>query len=148
MSPRARLVLLGQSTLPILAALFVIAVTFTITPATLDHSPVAFETRGLVHHGFHYGLLAGALLGLAGALTTNKRGNWLELVGLILVTAAIVMNLTALIADSTHPDGEALSGVGLALRVGAIVQLGVRIWILVTRPTAEINVARERGEDA
>ncbi len=139
-NPRVRLVVLGQSTLPILVCLVVVAVVFTVAPATLDHAPVAFETRGAMHHVWHYGLLAGSLLALFGALSTHQRGLMLELVGLIVVVAALALNLTALVFASA--DGEPVGGIDLALRVGAMLQLGVRIWILVVRPHAEIQVAR------
>ncbi len=138
MSHRVRSVLLlGQSTLPILVCLVLVAVVFTISPKALDHAPVAFETRGVIHHVWHYTLLGGSLLALFGALTLHKRGLMVELVGLILVVAALALNLTALLAGD-----EPVRGVGLALRAGAMLQLAVRIWILVVRPTAEIQVGR------
>lgn len=142
MNARARVVLLSQSTFPILVCLVIVAVIFTITPEALDHSPVAFETRGLVHHIWHYGLLIGSLAALGGALTTDRRGLTIELVGLVLVVIALAFNLTTLIADSVGPDSEPLRGVGIALRAGAMLQLVVRVWILVVRPTASIEVGR------
>ncbi len=122
---------------PLAACLVLVSFIFTVSPQALDHSPVAFETRGLWHHVWHYALLAGAILALVGSLSRHPRALTAELAGLILVEAAVALNTTAL-----STADQAIPGVGIALRVAVMIQVGLRIWILIARPIAVIEVGR------
>ncbi len=142
MNPRIRAALLRQSPLPILVTLLAVAIVFTLSPEALSHSPVSFETRGIIHHVWHYTLLGGTLLGLIGAVIVDRRS--MELVGLILVEAALALNLIAIVTFEITGvgPGDAASGLGVALRVGVMAQIATSIWILTTEPLLELPVTR------
>ncbi len=142
MNPRIRAALLRQSPLPILVTLLAVSIVFTLSPEALSHSPVSFETRGIIHHVWHYTLLGGTLLGLLGAVIVDRRS--MELVGLILVEAALALNLIAIVTFEITGvgPGDAASGLGIALRVGVMAQIATSIWILTTEPLLELPVTR------
>ncbi len=142
MNPRIRAALLRQSPLPILVTLLAVSIVFTLSPEALSHSPVSFETRGIIHHVWHYTLLGGTLLGLIGAVIVDRRS--MELVGLILVEAALALNLIAIVTFEITGvgPGDAASGLGIALRVGVMAQIATSIWILTTEPLLELPVTR------
>ncbi len=142
MNPRIRAALLRQSPLPILVTLLAVSIVFTLSPEALSHSPVSFETRGIIHHVWHYTLLGGTLLGLIGAVIVDRRS--MELVGLILVEAALALNLIAIVTFEIAGvgPGDAASGLGIAMRVGVMAQIATSIWILTTEPLLELPVTR------
>lgn len=132
---RLRIILLRQGSLPVVACLFIVAVIFAVFPDALNHTATSFETRSILHHVWHYLLLIGAGAAVVGAfMTDRRRGLFAEQLGLIGVECALVMNTIAI----SLTDTETTTGIGIALRVAAIIQIGVRIWILATRPTFEL----------
>jgi hypothetical protein len=143
-SPRA-VALLHPFQLPLVLGLAALAVVFTIWPAALNHTPISFETRGVIHHVWHYSLLAGAVIATVGMFVTHRRRLQIELSGLFLLTGAIVMNLVAVIAQASTipPTGEeAPSGLGMALRAVVIAGLLVRTYTVVREPTVQIPSIR------
>ncbi len=137
-SPWAVMVLMPFQ-LPLTWAIFAVSVVFTIWPDALQHSPISFETQGLVHHTWHYSLMLGSLLVLVGLFWTSPRRLTVELVGLCVLMGALVMNLIAVVAFAFSPeDGEEPSGLGMAIRVGIILGLGVRAYIVIKEPTVNV----------
>lgn len=138
-SPRT-VALLNPFELPIVVALVLVSITFTIWPDLLDHAPVSFEQRGIVHHFWHYGLLLGSLVTLAGMMA----GTWrlrlvLELAGTSLLVGALSMNIIAVTAATVAHDGDAaVTGLGLAVRSAVMVGFIIRAYILVSEPTVEL----------
>lgn len=137
-SPR-NVLLLQPFQLFLVVALVAVSVVFTIWPEVLEHSPVSFEKRGVVHHGWHYLLLAGSLITLAGMLSASVRRLRLELVGVCLLVGALGVNLVAVLDD---PGASNVSGLGVALRVAAILGLTTRAYIVATEPTVRIRDGR------
>lgn len=138
-SPRA-VALLHPFQLPLVFALAVLSIVFTVAPETLEHSPVSFETRGVVHHVWHYSMLAGSLLAIVGMFVVHRRRLQIELSGLFLLIGALTLNLMALIAEASSvvPGDEAPSGLGMALRAGVITGLLIRAYIVAREPTVQI----------
>jgi hypothetical protein len=151
MTPRAarhkslrRVILLHPFELPLAVCLLAIAVVFTAFPDVLEHSPINFEARGIVHHAWHYALLLGGALTVIGLFAIGPRCLGVELAGLTLLLMCIALNFTALIAGEIDGSGrDALSGMDAALRVAAIVAIGVRMWIIATRPTVTMTASRD-----
>lgn len=144
-SPRA--VLLLNPTLPIVVTILVVSVVFTIWPEALNHSPISFERRGIVHHIWHYTLLVGALAALVGMFGTFARRLELELAGTILLAGALMINLIAQFGQGLDPsqDDEVPSGLGMALRFGVIAIFALRMYVLVARPQVDAPVLEERA---
>ncbi len=140
-SPRA-VALLHPFQLPLVLILAGLSIVFTIWPEALNHNPISFENRGIIHHVWHYTLLTGALLSTAGLFMVHSRRLQLELVGLCLLTGALVMNLVAVIAEaeSVIISSETPSGLGMALRFGVITGLIIRLYIVAFEPTVEIPI--------
>lgn len=111
-------------------ALWLTSIVFTIWPEVLEHAPVSFEQRGVVHHVWHYALLLGSSLMLVGLLSAGTRRLQIELVGLVLVIGCLGVNLTAALASSA----TTIAGLGVGLRVAAILGLSIRAWIVVREP--------------
>lgn len=109
--------------LSLAVALTVISLVFTISPEALEHAPVGFEIRGPIHHGFHFTLLGGSVAMLFGLVLARAR---LEMVGLILVTGAISMNLIALLTDPQ----SATEGLPVALRVAVLTGVVGRLYLI------------------
>lgn len=126
---------------PLALALFAVTVVFTIWPDVLEHSPIAYETQGLIHHVWHYSLLAGSVLVLAGMFGQFGRHLQVELAGLSIIGGAMMVNLLALV--STIGQDDEPSGFGMALRVGIIVGLVFRAVGIIRTPV--VTVA-PRGE--
>lgn len=118
----------------VLATGFVILGTvFTLWPTTLEHSPVGFEKRGGVHHAWHYAILIGGLaLGIGLALYDRL----LEIAGLVLCGAAVLLNLAASLTagDESFSGGvnASVSGFGITLRIVVFAWIVLRL-IDVTR---------------
>lgn len=138
-NPR-RVLLLHPFQLPLSVCLFAVAVVFTVFPQALEHSPVSFETRGIIHHAFHYALLLGGGCSVIGLFMCGRAALQVELGGLTLLLAALALNLTALIAGELTHDAavDPLSGLGAALRVGVMLGIAVRMYIVLAQPTVEL----------
>ncbi len=137
-SPRA-VALLHPFQLPLVLGLAAVSVVFTIWPEALNHTPISFEIRGVVHHVWHYSMLTGSLLATVGMFVTHRRRLQIELSGLALLTGALTMNLVALITEAaTTAIGEIPGGLGMALRAVIIAGLLVRAYIIAREPTVEI----------
>lgn len=142
-SPWAVMVL-APFQLPIMLAVFLVSVVFTISPDTLQHTPISFETRGFIHHTWHYSLMLGSLLGVVGMFWTNPRRLQAELAGLFILMGALTMNLIALVAFAVSPssDAEEPSGLGMAIRAGVILGLAVRAYIVVAQPVVTVTATK------
>ncbi len=134
---RAVILLYGVE-LPIIASLFVVSLVFTVWPGALEHSPISFEERGLVHHVWHYTLLAGASLVLLGMLWNNRKRLKVELMGTVLLIGATGMNLLAV---GTEEGPDAPNGLSIAYRAGILVGLALRAWIIVSEPVVPLGTA-------
>jgi hypothetical protein len=130
--------------LPLTLALFAVSVVFTVWPAALQHSPIGgFETQGPVHHIWHYVLMLGALLILVGMFWANTRRLTVELIGLSVLVGALMMNLIAVVALALDPgSGEEPSGLGMTIRVGVVLGLTVRAYIIVTEPVVTLSAPK------
>lgn len=136
-NPRS-VVLLQPFQLTLVLTLVAVSVVFTIWPEFLDHAPVSFERRGIVHHIHHYMLLAGATLTAVGMVSAGSRRLRTELVGLCLLIGALGVNLVAEVAHAAGAD-QAASGLDIALRVAAVVGLTLRAYIVATEPTVSLR---------
>jgi len=136
-----RVLLLNPMLFPVMLSLFAVSVVFTVWPTALAHNAVAFETSGVIHHVWHYTLLGGSLLSLFGMLAATKWRLKAELFGLILLTAALAINLVAVIsANLDGPAPDPTSGLGFALRVGVLFGMLLRIYVVVAEPTIGVPV--------
>ncbi len=144
-SPRA-VALLQPVLVPIILATLVVSIVFTIAPETLNHSPISFENRGIIHHIWHYALLAGSLLATAGLFVVHRRRLQIELSGLCLLIGVFTMNLVALISGSFDPTEDPPSGFGMAIRAGIIVGFLIRAYTLVREPTVQIPGTKTNKE--
>ncbi len=137
-SPWAVMVLMPFQ-LPLVISIFAVSIIFTIWPDALQHSPISFEPEGLIHHIWHYSLMLGSLLVLVGLFWTSPRRLTVELVGLFILMGALTMNLIALIAFAITPgDAVEPSGLGMAVRIGVILGLAVRAYIIVAEPVVTV----------
>lgn len=128
--------------LPLMVCVLAVAAVFTVFPAALEHTPVSFETRGLIHHlGFHYLLLCGAAFNLAGRVMHRPAVSlWMQFAGLAMILTALALNLTALVAGELDGSGtEPLGGLDVATRVALMIGIGVRLYIIGTRATVELG---------
>lgn len=146
-SPR-KVALLNPFQLPLALCLALVAITFTLWPEALEHSPISFERRGIVHHAWHYSLLAGSLILLFGMFYAGRRRLAFELGGLIIVWGVLALNFTALLSGTTvliDPPGQQDilrgTGLGMGLRLAILSGLAIRIWIVVTEPTVDLPAA-------
>lgn len=139
-SPRS-VALLNPYQLPIVTSLLVVSLVFTFWPEVLEHSPLSFETLGIVHHLWHYALLLGSALTLYGMLSVRRRRLKAELIGLITLIGCLAINVTAMVADALGdaPNDASLTGLGLAVRVGILLGFLVRAYIVATEPTVDLR---------
>jgi len=139
--------LLQPYQLPIVLAAAALAIVFTIWPQALDHAPIAFERRGIIHHIWHYSLFAGSFVALYGMFSESARRLQIEFAGLLTLLVVIALNTIALAADTmTNPPG-AESGLGLALRCAVLAGLGGRGYTLLRQPTIHVSLEPRRGDD-
>lgn len=141
-----RVALLHPFEFPTVLCLLLLTIVFTVSPGTLEHSPVSFETRGIVHHVWHYTLLFGSVFAFAGLVIERRVGSIevgliLELIGITLLLAALAMNFTALALGDE--EGPVLSGLGAAVRVGVMAGFATRMWIIAARPTVTMRASRD-----
>lgn len=131
--------LLNPLQLPVVVALLTVSVVFTIWPEVLEHSPVSFEQRGIIHHFWHYTLLTGAASTLFGMMSAGPRRLKAELVGLCLLIGALGINLTSAVAAAlaTHPPE--VSGLVVAMESALIAGLSVRAYIVTVEPTVDLH---------
>lgn len=141
-SPRA--VLLLNPTLPLVLAAFGVSIVFTIWPEALNHSPIGFERRGIIHHVWHYTLFVGSALALVGMFGTFTRRLEVELFGTILLAGALTLNLIANVNEAFLPVDVVPSGLGMAMRAGVIFVFVLRVYVLVARPHVDAPVLEER----
>lgn len=133
--------------LPLVVALGAIAVVFTIWPEALDHAPIAFEKRGVVHHVWHYSLLAGSFVALYGMFSEAERRLRIEFAGLLTLLVVVALNTIALVADTLAQPPGVESGLGLALRFAVLAGFGVRLYTVIKQPTIHVSLeprAQER----
>ena len=139
-----RVILLHPFELPLAVSVLAIAIVFTAFPDVLEHSPINFESRGIIHHIWHYSLLAGGALTVTGLFAVGPRCLVLELAGLTLLLMCLLLNFTALIAGEIAGASTAtFSGLDAALRVAAMTAIAVRMWIIATRPTVTMTASRD-----
>lgn len=138
-------VLLQNPTVLPVFAVFAAAVIFTIWPSALEHSPISFERRGVIHHIWHYTLLSGCLVTLYGMFSAHRLRAQIEFFGQVTLVVALALNFIA--QTSTLVDEgasravlEGVTGVGLALRAGIILHLALRAWVLFKRPTQIVKI--------
>lgn len=137
--------LLHPYQLPLVVSLVVIAVVFTIWPDALDHSPISFETRGIIHHVWHYTLLTGSLVTLYAMLWAHPaRRIQAEVIGLLALGATVALNFIALAADTFDGTPAEGSGLGLGLRAALIIGFGLRLYTLVWQPTVQVSIEPRR----
>ena len=120
---------------------------YTAFPNLLVHSPVSFETRGSIHHLWHYTILVG---GFALTIGVWQRHLMAEVVGLWACGLVILLNLVALFAEdvSTGSDTE-LSGMDAASRIVLLLTIGLRLYaILVVNPRITRDLSGESGRAA
>ncbi len=142
-SPR-RAALVNPFETAIVFWLLVVSVMFTFWPQALEHSPISFEDRGVIHHVWHYTLLAGSISATFGLLSKSPWRAWFEIFGLILLAAAVALNLIAVIsAGLALPP---LAGWGVTLRIAILTGLVLRVYVLTTEPLVVVPVQTFEGE--
>jgi hypothetical protein len=124
-------------------ALWLTAIVFTIWPEALEHAPVSFEQRGIVHHVWHYALLLGTSVLMCGMLSAGRRRLQAELIGLFLLIGCLGLNLTAVLADTVGLHESIVSGLGIAIRAGFLAALLIRVYIVIAEPTVDLNQGGE-----
>lgn len=129
---------------PLVVALLVVGIVTLVAPDALQHSPVTFETRGLIHGTWHYSLLVGSALCMVGMFWTRPRWQLpVELAGLILLMGVLIVNMLGFISLSlslsSSPSGDEVSGLGIALRVGVILGFALRAYVIVAEPVVTVN---------
>lgn len=129
---KPREVILLNSTVPFVLGMFLVSVVFTIWPEALEHTPIGFEQRGLIHHIWHYSLLFGSTAALFGQFIATKRRLQLELVGLIIVTSAVAMRFITVLAETGFRE---FPGLALALYLSTITMLLLRCYVIIKQPT-------------
>lgn len=125
--------------------LFVIAIVFTIWPEALEHSPISFENRSIIHHAWHYTLLGGGALAMFGMFSAHDRRLQLEFLGDLGLALAVALNLVAQVetllrqgADGALLDG--VTGFGIAARLILMSQLLLRCYILTVDPEVPMTI--------
>lgn len=111
----------ARATLSLGVIFTLLGTAFTVSPEFLEHSPVGFEQRGVIHHTFHYLILLGGFTLVTGVLFRDRL---LETVGLWGCVLPVALNLTALL---TAGDLRDESGVDIALRLVVIFALADRL---------------------
>jgi len=102
---------------------------FTIFPDLLNHSPVAFENRGPIHHLWHYTILIGGFALAIGIYIRNVR---VEVMGLWGVGLAVLLNFMALVFEEVSgSDSDALSGVTGATRLAVLAAIAARLYVVL-----------------
>lgn len=149
--PRA--VILTNPTVLIAFGLFILSVVFTIWPNALEHAPISFERRGVVHHIWHYSLLGGSMLALYGMFTVGRYRLQYEFFGLLLLVNAMAMNLVAqlslYIESGTASVTDGVTGIGLGQRFIVIGILLLRMYVLYFEPKVDwpvTNILVEKKE--
>lgn len=138
---RPREVALLNATVPIIVSMVIAATVFTIWPEALNHAPISFEKRGVIHHIWHYSLLVGSLTALCGQFFATTRRLQLELVGLIVTNAAIGMNFIAVVSDGIKD----YPSIPFFLQAASIVILLLRSYVIIVQPTVMLPTPVTNG---
>jgi hypothetical protein len=148
-NPRT-VIAMNPGTVCITGGILLVSIVFTLWPDLLEHSPIMFETRGLIHHAWHYALMLGATLTLIGEFWASRRALAVELLGVSMLTSAVAMNLAAMVTAALaaeqhigHFEGGstgAPSGFGMALRAGVVAMYLIRSWVLIYQPQVRVRV--------
>ncbi len=137
-SPFAVMVL-APFQLPLILALGVVSIVFTIWPDALQHTAISFETRGVLHHIWHYSLLFGSVLTVVGMFWTDARRLRVELSGLFILMGSVMMNVIAQVASAAVGGEDGASGLGMALRFGILVGMASRAFVIVAAPVVSVK---------
>ena len=101
---------------------------FTFSPELLEHSPVGFEARGVIHHIWHYTVLIG---GMALVIGVWLRDDLIEALGLAACGLAVLLNTLSISTADYDSIGTSFntgaSGIDIALRVIILVGVIVRL---------------------
>lgn len=139
-SPR-RVALLQPFQFPIMLMLTVVATVMIFWPEVLEHAATSFETRGIIHHIWHYGLLFGSVTALVGMVSSSVHRLKIEVIGVLVVIGMLLMNFIALATGDDTPDGEGpMNGLGFAIRLGVLLGLATRAFIILREPTVTIPI--------
>lgn len=141
-NPR-RVLLLNPFQTPLVVCLLAVSVVFTFWPEVLEHAPVGFEERGFVHHVWHYCLLLGAATTLVGMLVASRMRLKIELIGLILLSGTMAINLAAVVNEMVVAHMTTAGGLGLAMRAAILAGLAMRIIIITRHPTVPLPVDKQ-----
>lgn len=142
-SPRS--VLLLSPLLPFIVAIFVVSIVFTIWPEALEHSPVSFEERGIIHHLWHYMLMGASALTLLGMFSARDDALRIELSGLVLLIGALAINFTAIAVDFFQHTQDPVTGLGVGFRAAMIFALTLRAWVIIKDPKVAL-VRTQQGD--
>ncbi len=142
-SPKA--VLLDNITVLLLAVLLAVSVVFIIWSDALDHTPTGFESQGVAHHIWHYTMMGSSALALIGMFGTFRFSLPMELVGKIVLTGCLILNLLAVLTEANTHGGDQPDGVRVALQFGVILVFLLRVYILIFRPQGVRNLATDEG---
>lgn len=132
-----RILLLRPVEVAIVTALAVLSLVFTFVPDLLEHAPISFERRGLIHHFWHYTLMIGSFGALFGLFVKGRWQALVELIGVILLSGALAMNLVAVLTD-----GEPPAGILIALRMGIILGFIIRAYAITHEPIVNEPIVR------
>lgn len=138
-------VLLHPFHFPLVCTMFVVSLVFTVFPEALEHTPVSFETRGPIHHIWHYALLLGSALTIVGMFGVDRKSIRTELVGLVMLFSAAALNFVAVVAGQVDGSAEP-AGFGLALRAAVILGLGARIVIVIVQPSVPLITVQDEHD--
>lgn len=132
--------------LPFVVAVVIVALVFTVFPEALEHSPIAFEERGFIHHVWHYTLLSGGLLTLWAMVWAHPNHRiQAEIIGLTFIATAVVINLIALITTQfVGPESEQASGIAIAIRAALLTGMSIRVFVLICEPTVQVSIEPRR----
>lgn len=150
MSRLRTIALVWPAELCLVLSLLLTSVVFTVFPEALEHTPISFETRGIIHHAWHYLILASSASAAAGLMAMGNGGqkhalHWApraRLMGLIGIMVSLLLNLIAVVSDDLS-GGPPAGGLDLALRAAVVVFLGIRVYQIVRPPELQVVVDAE-----
>ena len=125
---------------PMALVLAGLSIVFAIWPDALEHAPIAFEQRGVIHHVWHYTLLVSSFVTLYGMLSKSRRKIQFELAGLLGLSVVVALNTIALTFDAASTPPGVESGLALALRYAIFVGFLTRMYTMVWQPTIHVSL--------